>query len=225
MTTPEERLIVGITGATGVIYGVRLLQMLQATPIETHLVISKWAARTLSHETPYTQKEVEALATRSYHVNDQGAAVSSGSFLSRGMVVVPCSMRTLASIAHGQGENLIHRAADVSLKERRRLVLVVRESPLSEIHLENMLKLSRMGVVICPPMPGFYVRPQTLEEVIDYTVVRILDQLGIHVEAARRWTGAMRTDHGRSGGQQACQPVPDAAEANRRREPPGGGRR
>src|ERR671929_669915 len=150
------RLIVGITGATGTLFGVRLLQMLQGSGVETHLVVSKWAARTLTHETPYTLEEVQQMATHHYQLGNQGAAISSGSFVTLGMVVVPCSMRTLSSIAHGAGDNLIHRAADVILKERRKLVLLVREAPLNDIHLENMLKLSRMGVVIAPPLPAFY---------------------------------------------------------------------
>lgn len=186
-----DRLIVGITGATGVIYGVRLLELLRQSDVETHLILSKWAARTLLHETEYTPEDVQKLASRTYPVNDLGAAVSSGSFLTRGMVVVPCSMRTLSAIAQGQGDNLIHRAADVILKERRKLVLVVREAPFNDIHLENMLKLSRMGVVICPPVPAFYHRPQSLNDVIDYTVLRILDQFDIHLESPRRWEGVM----------------------------------
>jgi flavin prenyltransferase len=129
------------------------------------------------------------LATHVYPLADQGAAISSGSFLTMGMVVVPCSMRTLSAIAHGLGDNLIHRAADVILKERRRLVLAIREAPLSDIHLENMLKLSRMGVVICPPMPAFYTRPQTLDDLVNYTVARLLDQLDIHLDVRNRWTG------------------------------------
>jgi 4-hydroxy-3-polyprenylbenzoate decarboxylase len=185
----ENRLIVAITGATGAIYGVRVLQLLQQTGIETHVVMSQWAARTLVHETDYRPEDIKKLSTRMYPINDMGAAVSSGSFLTRGMVVVPCSMHTLAAIATGQGENLIHRAADVILKERRRLVLAAREAPLSDIHLENMTRLSRMGVVICPPMPAFYHRPRTLDDIIDYTSIRLLDQLGIHVEAKGRWEG------------------------------------
>jgi 4-hydroxy-3-polyprenylbenzoate decarboxylase len=196
VTSGDHRLIVGITGATGVVYGVRLLERLQATGIETHLVLSRWAARTLLHETGYTPEAVERLATRSYPPAALGAAIASGSFLTRGMVVVPCSMRTLSAIAHGQSENLIHRAADVTLKERRRLVLVVREAPLSEVHLENMLRLSRMGAVICPPVPAFYHRPRTLDDVIDYTVGRILDQVGVHLDLPR-WDGAM--EPGRRG--------------------------
>ena len=188
MTGPR-RLIVGITGATGTVFGVRLLEMLRDTDIETHLVMSRWAARTLTHETAYTVEQVEAMATRVYPLTDQGAAISSGSFLTLGMVVVPCSMRTLAAIAHGFGDNLIHRAADVVLKERRRLVLAVREAPLSEIHLENMLKLSRLGVVICPPMPAFYNAPQTLDDVVTYSAARLLDQLDVHLDVGNRWSG------------------------------------
>jgi 4-hydroxy-3-polyprenylbenzoate decarboxylase len=188
-TPPPRRLIVAITGATGTIFGVRLLETLQGTDIETYLVMSKWAARTLVHETSYTIEQVQQLATRVYPLADQGAAISSGSFITMGMVVVPCSMRTLSAIAHGLGDNLIHRAADVILKERRRLVLAIREAPLSEIHLENMLKLSRMGVGICPPMPAFYTRPQTIDDIVNYTVARLLDQLDIHLEIHNRWIG------------------------------------
>ncbi len=187
------RMIVGISGASGVIYGVRLLQLLQGSGVETHLVLSKWGARTLVHETPYTADEVEAMATHSYAPQDMGAAISSGSFLTRGMVVCPCSVRSLAAIAHGHGDTLIHRAADVVIKERRKLVLVVREAPLSDIHLENMLKLSRMGVVIFPPTPAFYNQPKTIDDVVIYTAVRVLDHFGIHLEAANRWDGAMST--------------------------------
>ena len=186
--TPR-RLIVALTGATGTIFGVRLLETLQGTGIETHLVMSKWAARTLVHETSFSVEQVQQLATRVYPLADQGAAISSGSFITMGMVVVPCSMRTLSAIAHGLGDNLIHRAADVILKERRRLVLAIREAPLSEIHLENMLKLSRMGVGICPPMPAFYTRPQTIDDIVNYTVARLLDQLDIHLEIHNRWVG------------------------------------
>jgi len=184
-----RRIIVAMTGATGTIYGIRLLEMLKDSDIETHLVLSRWASRTLVDETSYAVEEVHALATRVYPLTDQGAAISSGSFITDGMIVVPCSMRTLAAIAHGLGDNLIHRAADVTLKERRRLVLAVREAPLSEIHLENMLKLSRMGVVIVPPVPAFYSKPQTIDDVVNYTVARLLDQLDIHLDVRNRWTG------------------------------------
>jgi 4-hydroxy-3-polyprenylbenzoate decarboxylase len=187
-TDIPRRLIVGITGASGSIYGVRLLEMLQGLDIETHLIMSRWGARTLVHETSYTPDQVTALASVVHPLTDQGASISSGSFVTMGMVIAPCSVRTLAAIAHGLGDNLIHRAADVVLKERRTLVLAVREAPLSEIHLENMLKLSRMGVVISPPVPAFYSRPASIEEMVNYTCIRLLDQLGIHVDT-RRWAG------------------------------------
>ena len=199
MTTSmtPRRLVVAITGASGSLYGVRLLQLLQGTDVETHLVISQWGARTLVHETTFTLPQVQALAHERYAIGDLGAAIASGSFLTLGMVVVPCSMRTLAAIATGVGDNLIHRAADVVLKERRKLVLAVRESPLSEIHLDNMLRLARMGAAICPPTPAFYNHPASLDDVITYSAVRLLDQLGIHVPAGERWQGEMRS--GRTG--------------------------
>jgi flavin prenyltransferase len=190
--TPPPRLIVGITGASCTIYGIRLLEMLRGSGIETHLVMSQWAVRTLVHETGYTAAQVQDLAAARYAIGDVGAAIASGSFLTMGMVIAPCSMRTLGAIAHGVGDNLIHRAADVVLKERRRLVLAVREAPLSEIHLENMLKLARMGVSICPPTPAFYNRPESIDQMVNYSVVRLLDQLGIHLDERERWTGEMR---------------------------------
>jgi flavin prenyltransferase len=189
-----SRLIVGITGATGTIFGVRLLQMLHGSGVETHLIMSKWAARTLVHETSHSVQEVQALATHAYRLGDQGAAVSSGSFTNLGMVIVPCSMRTLAAIAHGLGDNLIHRSADVVLKERRKLVLVVRESPFNDIHLENMLKLSRMGVTILPPVPAFYNHPQNLDDLINHITMRILDQFEIHLDVVNRWDGVMTSN-------------------------------
>ena len=187
------RVIVGITGATGVIYGVRLLERLREAGVETHLVISRWGARTLTHETPYTREQVEALAHATYAPADMGATISSGSFQTAGMIIAPCSAKTLAAIAHGYGDGLIHRAADVVLKERRKLLLAVREAPLSDIHLENMLKLSRMGAVILPPMPAFYNNPRSLTDIVEHTVARMLDQFGIEVPGgAQRWTGEMR---------------------------------
>ena len=192
--TKRTRLIVGITGATGTIFGVRLLQMLHGSGVETHLVISKWAARTLTHETPYSLKEVQDLATHNYPIGDQGAAISSGSFITLGMVIAPCSMRTLAAIAHGLGDNLIHRAADVILKERRKLVLVVRESPFNDIHLENMLKLSRMGVTILPPMPAFYNHPPNVDDIINHIAMRVLDQFEIHLDVMNRWDGVISNE-------------------------------
>jgi 4-hydroxy-3-polyprenylbenzoate decarboxylase len=189
--TKPTRLIVGITGATGTIFGVRLLQMLHGSGVETHLVVSKWAARTLTHETPYSLKYVQSLATQNHGIGAQGATISSGSFVTLGMVIAPCSMRTLAAIAHGLGDNLIHRAADVILKERRKLVLVVRESPFNEIHLENMLKLARMGVVILPPVPAFYNNPQNLDDVINHITMRVIDQFDIHLDVMNRWDGVL----------------------------------
>jgi 4-hydroxy-3-polyprenylbenzoate decarboxylase len=188
-----SRLIVGITGATGTIFGVRLLQMLHGSGVETHLVMSKWGARTLTHETQHSLQDVQNLATHSYNSGDQGAAISSGSFVTLGMVIAPCSMRTVAAIAHGLGDNLVHRAADVVLKERRKLVLVVRESPFNEIHLENMLKLARMGVVILPPVPAFYNNPQNLDDMINHITMRVIDQFDIHLDVMNRWDGVLRS--------------------------------
>ena len=189
-TTPQRRLIVALTGASGTIYGVRILEALKDSGIETHLVMSRWGARTLVHETSYTPDQVQALATVVHPINDQGASIASGSFVTMGMVIAPCSARTLGAIANGFGDTLIHRAADVVLKERRKLVLAVREAPLSDIHLENMLKLSRMGVVICPPVPAFYTRPASIDQLVDQSVSRLLDQFGIHLEGDR-WSGDM----------------------------------
>jgi 4-hydroxy-3-polyprenylbenzoate decarboxylase len=187
----NKRLIVAITGATGALYGVRALQRLREAGVETHLVISRWGARTLLHETSWSREQVEALASVTYAPADMGAAISSGSFRTDGMIVAPCSAKTLAAVAHGYSDNLVHRAADVILKERRKLVLAVREAPLSEIHLENMLKLARMGTVILPPMPAFYNHPQTVDDVVEHTVARILDQFDIEVPSAMRWAGEM----------------------------------
>jgi 4-hydroxy-3-polyprenylbenzoate decarboxylase len=185
------KVIVALTGATGAIYGVRILERLRGAGVETHLVISRWGARTLLHETPYSREQVESMASVAYAPGDMGAAISSGSFRTDGMVIAPCSAKTLAAVAHGFGENLVHRAADVVLKERRRLVLVVREAPLSDIHLENMLKLSRMGAVVLPPMPAFYNRPRTVDDIVDHTVSRVLDQFGLDVSGVERWSGEM----------------------------------
>lgn len=185
------RLIVGITGATGIVYGVRLLERLREAHVETHLVISRWGVRTLQHETSYTREQVEALASEVYKPDDMGAAISSGSFETSGMIVAPCSAKTLAAIAHGYGDNLIHRAADVVLKERRKLLLAIREAPLSEIHLENMLRLARMGVVILPPVPAFYNHPASIDDLVEHTVSRMLDQFGVAAPHATRWTGDM----------------------------------
>src|SRR5437764_4770385 len=188
-----RRLIIGMTGSTGAIFGVRMLEALKATEVESHLIISKWAQRTLEHETPYTVEQVRGLATVVHSPGDMGASLSSGSFKTEGMVVIPCSVRTLGCIANGYGEHLVHRGADVVLKERRRLVLVVRETPLSEVHLENMLKLARMGVVMLPPLPAFYNHPQTIDDVVNHIVGRVLDQLKIPAPFAKRRDGHMQT--------------------------------
>ena len=185
------RLIVGITGASGTIYGIRLLERLRELDVETHLILSRWGARTLIHETSYTVEQVRQLATRTYAPADQGAAVSSGSFVTMGMIVLPCSMRTLGAIAHGIGETLIPRAADVVLKERRRLVLGVREAPFHEIHLENMLKVTRVGAIVSPPVPAFYNRPKSIDDLVDHTVTRMLDLFGLHTADTARWDGEM----------------------------------
>jgi len=192
MATPK-RLIVGITGATGVVYGVRALELLRQAGAESHVVMSGWAVRTLQHETSYSIDDVKRLANYWYNSNDMGAAISSGSFLTEGMMVVPCSVRTLAAIATGNGDHLIHRAADVILKERRKLVLAVREAPFNQVHLENMLKLSQMGAVISTPVPAFYSHPRSIEEIVDHTVMRLLDQFGVHIDVMPRWTGRMAT--------------------------------
>lgn len=195
MTTPR-RLVVGITGASGAIYGVRLLERLRALEVETHLVLSRWGARTLVHETRYSVDDVQRLATHAYASTDQGATISSGSFVTMGMIVLPCSMKTLGAIAHGTGESLVPRAADVVLKERRRLVLGVREAPFHDIHLENMLRLSRMGVIISPPVPAFYNHPKTIDDLVDHTVTRMLDLFGLHDDRTQRWDGQMSPSGG-----------------------------
>ena len=187
-----ERIVVGMTGASGAIIGVRLLEALARSEVETHLVVSKWAQQTLEHETGHTVADLRDLADVYHGPGDMGAKVSSGSFVTDGMIVAPCSARSVAAIANGFGEHLVHRAADVILKERRKLVLMVRESPFNEIHLENMLKLARMGVCILPPVPAFYNHPETLDDVVGHFVARALDQIGVPAEFAKRWDGDMR---------------------------------
>jgi 4-hydroxy-3-polyprenylbenzoate decarboxylase len=176
-----------MTGATGAVYGIRLLEALQPTPIETHLIMSLWAERTIVAETDWKAEHVAALADRTWGEHELSAPVVSGSFVADGMIIAPCSMRSLAAIATGTSDNMIHRAADVTLKEGRKLVLLVRESPLSVIHLENMLKAARAGAVIAPPLPAFYARPRDLEEMIDHTVGRILDQFRVDHQLVHRW--------------------------------------
>ncbi len=184
-----SRLVVALTGASGAIYGIRLLECLRDLPVEVHLIISRWARVTIEHETSYSYTQVKALADEVYGENDQAAAVSSGSFLTRGMVIAPCSTKTLAAVASGYSHNLIGRAADVTLKERRPLVLAVRETPLSSIHLRNMLTLSDLGATIFPPTPAFYHRPTEIDDIVDQTVLRILDQFQFELDAPSRWHG------------------------------------
>ncbi|MEZ3498555.1 non-oxidative hydroxyarylic acid decarboxylases subunit B [Pantoea sp. KPR_PJ] len=184
------RLVVGMTGATGAPLGVALLNVLRTIPdVETHLVMSKWAKTTIELETPYTVREVLELADVVHSPADQAATISSGSFHTDGMIVIPCSMKTLAGIKSGYADGLIGRAADVILKEGRKLVLVPRETPLSTIHLENMLALSRLGVAMVPPMPAFYNHPAVIDDVINHIITRVLDQFGLKFPEAKRWQG------------------------------------
>ena len=190
----RPRLVVAITGASGAIYGVRLLQALRASgACESHLVMSSSGLMTAQQELDMRRGDIEALADVVHNVKDIGATIASGSFRSAGMVVAPCSMKTLASIAHGLADNLVARAADVMLKERRPLILVPRETPLSTIHLENMTRLARTGAVILPPSPGFYTRPQSVADVVDFVVARVLDHLGVAHSLGARW-GEQRVD-------------------------------
>ena len=181
------RLVVGISGASGVIYGLRTLEILHSMKIETHVVLSQWGEKNIEIETDKTIEYVRSLATALYGNDSLAAPISSGSFLHSGMIIVPCSMKTLASIANGYDETLISRAAGVTLKESRLLVVVPRETPLSRIHLQNMLKLAEAGAVILPAMPGFYHRPTSLQDMIDHLVGKIIDQFNIRNNLSRRW--------------------------------------
>ncbi|MEE8248010.1 MAG: UbiX family flavin prenyltransferase [Alphaproteobacteria bacterium] len=182
-----QRLVIGISGASGVVYGVRLLEVLQGTAFESHLVMSKAAELTLAYETSHKVAEVKALADVVYANQDVGAAIASGSFKTAGMIVAPCSIRSLSEIAHGITSSLLTRAADVALKERRRLALLVRESPLHTGHLRTMTAASELGAVIVPPVPAFYANPRTLEDIIDHTIGRVLDLFDIDAGLVRRW--------------------------------------
>lgn len=181
------RLVVAMTGATGAPLGIRLLEILGRLGVETHLILSDWARATINLETDTSVNEVRALASHAYNARDLAAGLSSGSFPTNGMVICPCSMKTLSAIRIGYSDNLITRAADVTLKEHRKLVLVAREAPLSEIHLENMHYLARAGAVIFPPTVAYYARPTSVDEVNDYVVGRVLDQLGIEHSLIKRW--------------------------------------
>ncbi len=190
-----KRLIIAITGATGSVYGVRLLQVLRELgQVETHLMVSDAGVLNLHQELDMGRKEVEALADVVHNVRDIGAAIASGSFQSAGMVIAPCSMKTLAAVAHGLSDNLVARAADVVLKERRRLVLMVRETPLNLAHLRNMTAVTEMGGIVFPPLPAFYQRPQSIAEIVDHTVGRVLDLFDIPHALASRWSGMKAGD-------------------------------
>lgn len=187
-----RRLIVAITGASGTVYGIRILQVLRQLDVETHLVISPAGQLTRDYETDVTREQLEGLACVVHRPGDIGAAISSGSFVTEGMVVAPCSMRSLAEIANGMSTSLVTRAADVVLKERRPLVLMTREAPLSLIHLRNMVAVTEAGATVFPPAPGFYSGPATIEDLVDHTVGRVLDQFGMHTDVYPRWTGGTR---------------------------------
>jgi 4-hydroxy-3-polyprenylbenzoate decarboxylase len=181
------RLIVAITGSSGVIYGIKLLEALPKIKIETHLIISHWGERNIQIETDRSLESVKSLATRHYNNDNMAAPISSGSFKTDGMAIVPCSMKTLSSIANGYDDNLVSRAAGVCIKESRRLVIVPRETPLSKIHLQNMTRLADIGVIVLPAMPGFYHRPKSMDDLIDHIVGKILDQFGIEHNIFTRW--------------------------------------
>jgi len=187
MQAKPQRLIIGISGASGVIYGIRALELLRSTDVETHLVMSKAAELTMAYETDYSSAQVRALADATYTVSDIGAAISSGSFRTEGMLIAPCSVRTMSEIASGVTTTLLSRAADVVLKERRRLVLMVRETPLHTGHLRTLLQLSEIGAVVMPPVPAFYTRPDSLEAMVRQSVGRALDLFDLAVEGVVRW--------------------------------------
>ncbi|HCJ57871.1 putative UbiX-like flavin prenyltransferase [bioreactor metagenome] len=189
------KIVIGITGATGTIYAVKLLEALKYMEhIDTHLIMSTWAIKNLEIETDYSLDYVKSLATIVHDNQNLGASISSGSFLTDGMIILPCSMKTLSSIANGYDDNLISRAANVMIKENRKLILCPRETPLSVIHLENMLKLSRLGVKMIPPMPAFYSKPESIEDIINHTVMKILDQFGVDYDKGKRWRGILKED-------------------------------
>lgn len=189
---PAKRLIVGISGASGIVYGVRLLELLKDSEIETHLIMSRAAQMTLAAETNFKVADVEALADIVHSNQDIGAACSSGSFQNLGMVVAPCSIKTMSEIATGVTANLISRAADVALKERRRVVLMLRETPLHLGHIRSMASVTEAGAIVYPPVPAFYAQPKSLEDMVDHTLGRVLDLFGIELDLVRRWTGELR---------------------------------
>ena len=186
----NRRMVVGISGASGFIYGVRLLELLRGLDVETHLIISRAALLTMTHETHYKFADVSALAATTHRCDDLAAGIASGSFRTMGMIVAPCSMKTLAEIANGMSLGLISRAADVTLKERRPLVLLARETPLTLAHLRNMTAVTEMGAIVAPPVPAFYTRPQSLGQLIDHTLGRVLDLFGFETGTVTRWREA-----------------------------------
>lgn len=187
MSHANKRIIIGISGASGVIYGIRLLETLRELDVETHLILSKAAEMTLAYETDLKPKDLRDLAFKTYPINDVGAACSSGSFPNAGMIIAPCSMRSLGEIASGVTSSLLTRAADVTLKERRRLVLLARETPLTQVHLRNMMTITEMGGIIAPPVPAFYSKPETLDDIVNHTVGRVLDLFDLDSGKVKRW--------------------------------------
>jgi len=185
------QLIVAITGASGVIYGKRLLEVLKEKNVETHLIISKTGEKIIEHELGTTREELEKLGSQVYDEDDFNAPLTSGSFITDSMIIIPCSMKTLAGIAHGYSENLILRAADVTLKEKRKLILVLRETPLNAVHLRNLLELAMQGVIILPAMPAFYHRPKKIDDLVNFIVGKVLDSLGIEHKLFERWSGKL----------------------------------
>lgn len=183
----KERIIIGISGASGIIYGIRLLEILRQLSVETHLIVTKAAQQTRHYETAYTASDLEQLASHSYNIHDIAACLSSGSYKTLGMIIAPCSMRTLADIASGCTSNLLTRAADVILKERRKLVLMARETPLHLGHLRNMVSVTEMGAIIAPPVPAFYTQPATIDDLVNHSVGRILDLFDFDLDLVRRW--------------------------------------
>lgn len=181
------KLVVGITGSTGAIYGIRMLEVLKQHNIQTHLIISEWAKKCLAMETDYKLDYLKGLVSEYSDDANLASGISSGTYQTSGMIVIPCSMKTLSGIANGYDETLVARAAGVTLKESRKLILVTRETPLTAIHLENMLKLARLGVVILPPVPGFYTKPKSIDELVDHTIGKCLDQFGIEHSLYKRW--------------------------------------
>lgn len=189
MLDERPQFIVAITGASGAIYGIRLLEILRDLNIETHLIVSKAANITISTETSFSINDVKQIADHNYNPNDIAAKIASGSFKVKGMIIAPCSMKTLASIASGFEDDLISRAASVVIKEQKKLALMVRETPLSAIHLENMLRLAKIGVAICPPVPAYYNHPKELEDIVNHSVSRVLDLFNIETDLIKRWKG------------------------------------